>query len=203
MLHLKGKNTTSAPKKPVAPTHPISMPPHTPTTDMDQPPPLTEGGHSAADSPCLPPPLGDALGQNPQNLPMYANKAAMKPSNMLARAQEILQVAPSLDLLKAIRMAETLPIKGQPTAHSSRKTVTIQGSHVSSCIIAVPTLVHQGVVNILKEKVKNNLDLQELPNKQLSMLVDGCNIVLCSTCTLSEDKVTAFHSLVTKYATPH
>ena len=115
---------------------------------------------------------------------------------MLARAQELLQVAPSLDLLEAIKMAKTLPLSGQGPMHRERKITTIQGSCASSCIIAVPALVHQGVVNLLKEKADLKEGLQEVPSKQISTSVDRRNIVLRSTCTLSEDEITTFRLIV-------
>ena len=54
------------------------------------------------------------------------------------------------------------------------------------------------MINLLKEKVENHLTLQEMPNKQLSTLVDRHNIVLHSTHTLSEDEVNAFQAIVAK-----
>ena len=90
----------------------------------------------------------------------YASKAATKPADTLARAQELLQLAPSHDLLEAIKMAKTLPIKGQPSTCSSRKTATIQGSQASSCVISVPTLVHQGIV---KKRQRNTPPFMTCP----------------------------------------
>ncbi|KAF8621830.1 hypothetical protein AX15_007470 [Amanita polypyramis BW_CC] len=112
--------------------------------------------------------------RNPSKMPSrtYAVKAAQSPLETLTKAQEIISLTPSILLHEAISMAETLHMQANVPRANPHESTTIQGSKESSCIISLPKLLHQGLVQSIQDMLKADSQLSQLPQHLVAVSND-------------------------------